>query len=125
MIYSPPQENKQELPLQASSLRKLIGWLVTYDLNPEGTDFRIVVGRSKIGNNQSNDFVLNATGVSDDHAVILYRDNKLWIQDQLSTNGTFVNDELIEEKTKLSNGDIIKMGNVKLKVVIVNPEEMK
>nr|HPM03794.1 FHA domain-containing protein [Candidatus Cloacimonadota bacterium] len=62
---------------------------------------------------------------SDDHAVILYRDNKLWIQDQLSTNGTFVNDELIEEKTKLSNGDIIKMGNVKLKVVIVNPEEMK
>ncbi|HPY97203.1 MAG TPA: FHA domain-containing protein [Candidatus Cloacimonadota bacterium] len=108
---------------QANSLRKLVGWLVSFDLAPEGRDFRIVVGRTRIGRNPNSDFIINSSGVSDDHAILLYRDNKLWIQDQLSTNGTFVNDELIEDKIRLKNHDIIRIGTTDLKLVLINPEE--
>ncbi|MGD1008358.1 MAG: FHA domain-containing protein [Ignavibacteriaceae bacterium] len=107
-----------EVPAQ-SPTRKLVGWLVSFDITPNGTDFRLYEGRTKIGKKSSSDVVLNYPGVSEDHALILFRDNKFVIQDLLSTNGTFVNGNNAEDKIILSENDIIKIGRINFKLKTV------
>ena len=121
MIYSsqPASVGSSGAREPQAGIRKLVGWLVTYDINPAGTDYKLYVGRQLIGRRASNDIVLQQPGVSEDHAIILYRDDKLVIQDNLSTNGTYVNGKSIEERTELLNDDIIKVGTIELKVKII------
>lgn len=99
--------------------RKLIGWLVTFDINPNGLDYRIYEGRTRLGKRNTNDIIINQPGISDEHAIMLYRDGKLYIQDNLSTNGTFINGEMIEDKVILKNDDFIKLGNITFKLKII------
>lgn len=102
--------------VSGAGIRKLVGWLITYDINPAGVDFKLFVGRHKIGRSNSSDIVIQQPGVSDDHAVLLYRDDTFILQDMLSTNGTFVNEEPIDDKVVLKNDDIIRVGSINLKL---------
>ncbi len=106
-------------PAQNVASRKLVGWLATFDISPNGTDFRITEGRIKIGRSSRNDIVIAQPGISDEHCIMLYRDGKLVIQDNLSSNGTIVNGVSIDEKVYLNDNDIIKLGGVTLKVKIL------
>jgi len=101
--------------------RKLIGWLVTFDLNPNGTDYRLYEGKNLIGSSPACDIIISSPSVSKKHCTILFRhiDNKLIIKDELSTNGTFVNEVLIDENIILKNEDIIKVGNISLKLKLI------
>jgi pSer/pThr/pTyr-binding forkhead associated (FHA) protein len=90
--------------------------LVTYDINPAGVDFKLFVGRHKIGGGNNNDIVIQQPGVSEGHAILLYRENKFVLQDMLSTNGTFVNGEAIEDRVVLKNDDVIRIGSINLKL---------
>jgi len=47
---------------------------------------------------------------------LLYRDDTFILQDMLSTNGTFVNEEPIDDKVVLKNDDIIRVGSINLKL---------
>lgn len=121
ILIDPDQSQPQLKKIQTGSYRKLIGWLITFDIDPNGKDFRLYEGKNTIGKDMKNDIVLIDPTVSNTHATILYRqvDKKLIIQDNLSTNGTFVNDELIEDKKILNDNDIIKIGKIKLKVKLI------
>lgn len=96
--------------------RKLVGWLVTFDLNPNGVDFKLYEGRNVIGRNGKNDIIINHNSVSEKHCTILYRNEKFMISDELSTNGTYVNNEIVEDKAYLNDNDIIRLGTVNLKL---------
>ena len=92
--------------------RKLVGWLVSYSLDPMGVDFKLYEGRNIIGRDMNCNISVNDSTVSATHAVILFRSGKYSISDQQSSHGTFVNDEDIElEPRYLKDGDIIRMGN--------------
>ena len=94
---------------------RLVGWLVTYDLDPNGVDFRLYEGRNIIGRDFSCGICINDNKVSGQHAILLYRNGKFRIKDNLSVNGTYVMGEDIEDETVLLNdGDIIKVGNTNL-----------
>jgi len=97
--------------------RKLVGWLVSYTLDELGMDFRLYEGKNVIGSDVSSDIaVLQDKSVSGKHATILYRNNKFLLRDELSTNGTFLNGEIVEVETPvLQDGDIIKVGNTVFK----------
>jgi adenylate cyclase len=56
--------------------------------------------------------------VSHHHAAISQENNDYWIEDQNSTNGTWVNQQRISAKTKLHAGDTISVGETHLTVVI-------
>jgi hypothetical protein len=120
MILNPdgsvPQSAAQK---QQASMRKMVGWLVTFDIQPIGMDYRLYVGRNIIGREAKCDIVINQQGVSAEHSVILYREGKFIIQDQLSMNGTYVNEIQIEDKVYLNNDDIIRLGNINLKLKII------
>ncbi len=59
----------------------------------------------------------NDTFVSTVHARVVPRHNELWIEDLGSTNGTHVNDAMIDAPTKLKRGDRIQVGSSEIEVV--------
>jgi pSer/pThr/pTyr-binding forkhead associated (FHA) protein len=74
--------------------------------------------RVGIGRHPSNDIQLRSRRVSNYHAEILSEVEGLFVRDLVSTNGTFVNDEVVRRK-KLSSGDTIHIGGFTLVVHLV------
>ncbi len=64
-----------------------------------------------IGRDPGNTICIEDTTVSNRHAVLNYRNGHWWIEDLLSTNGTFLNDEKITAPTILITGDDLHIGN--------------
>jgi pSer/pThr/pTyr-binding forkhead associated (FHA) protein len=94
------------------SNRRLVGWLVTYSIDTLGIDYRLYEGRNVVGRDADSQITVNDKTVSGKHATILFRADKYKIKDELSSHGTFVNGEDIEEETvELHDGDIIKLGD--------------
>ena len=98
------------------SKRKLRGWLVTFDIEEFGTDYKIFEGRNLIGKKSTCDITVLDNEVSSEHAVILFRKDKFEISDQMSTNGTVLNGELLEshKPNLLVDGDEIVVGKTSL-----------
>ncbi len=62
-----------------------------------------------IGRTSSNSVILDDVTVSREHAILSVRDNSPYIEDKNSTNGIYVNNEIIQE-CKLKSGDKIQIG---------------
>ena len=103
--------------------RKLVGFLVSYNRDPNGKAYQLYEGRNYIGRDGSCDISIpDDTQMSGRHMSILYRnvDKKFKFRDEQSSNGTFVNKELIDEG-ELQNYDIIRLGGT-LFVFIAIPD---
>lgn len=109
-------------PLRKSKGR-IIGWLVTYTHNPDGEDFRIYAGYNRIGANPVCDILIEDETVSGSHAIIVYRDGRCLIKDDLSRNGTFVNGREITEAQPLQTYDQVRVGNTHLTFVAAQRAE--
>ena len=96
---------------------KILGWLITYSKNRDGVDFRLRIGHNRVGAHPACDIVVDDDTVSGSHAVIVYRDGRCLIKDDLSRNGTFVNGVEITEARTLQNYDQIRVGNTTLTFV--------
>jgi len=73
---------------------------------------------TSLGRDLSNTVALRDTFASAEHALLSLRDDLWWLEDLGSTNGTFVNGAQIEEHTLVADGDIIRVGQVELKLVL-------
>jgi len=98
------------------SRRKLRGWLVSFDIEEFGMDFRVIEGRNTVGSNPSNDVTIQDGQVSGMHALILCKKDKFIITDELSANGTLLNGEDLNprEPFNLNDGDEIRVGETNL-----------
>ncbi|MGN0213316.1 MAG: FHA domain-containing protein [Muribaculaceae bacterium] len=93
--------------------RKLVGFLVTYNRTPMGKAFNIYEGRNYIGRDASCDIAIPDDNLmSGKHMLIRYLsgNNKFSFKDEMSSNGTYVNKELLDEG-ELHNYDIIRVGS--------------
>ncbi|MGB8331938.1 MAG: GGDEF domain-containing protein [Polyangiales bacterium] len=79
-----------------------------------GKRFSLASGPVTIGRGSDNDIVLHSDSVSRRHARIDTRAGKHHVVDTDSTNGTYVNDELVRDR-ELCRGDQIKIGDTILK----------
>lgn len=113
VIINAQQEEGSKKELRPS--RKIVGWLITYTWRTEGEDYRLYEGRNMITGGGQGDIVISDSAVSNPHCMILFRSGKLRIKDELSTNGTFVNGNEVEE-TELKDGDIIRIGTTELRL---------
>ncbi len=96
------------LKLQFKDHRKAAIWLV---------DSRYAIGRDK-----SNDIVIDEEGISNFHAELRVEDDdRVFITDAGSINGTFVNDKQIKARTQLRAGDVIRLNKSELH--LVDPKE--
>lgn len=111
--------------------RKIVGVIITYTWRPEGQLFLIREGKNFIGaGNISSDAGHRACDIlvpedpklSSEHALILYRHNRYDLVDQASSNGTFLNNELVPlQGTELPNYAEIKTGSTVWSFVKMSP----
>jgi pSer/pThr/pTyr-binding forkhead associated (FHA) protein len=90
--------------------------LLLLDDGPEA-EYAITETERLIGRGPGNDIVIDDAEMSTCHARIRLADGECWIEDQHSTNGTFVNGLRIHAATCLSQGDLLKLGRTFLKFV--------
>lgn len=76
-----------------------------FDLSPVTT----------IGRSPANTVVLDEPFVSADHARLTWRGRRWWLEDSGSRNGTLLNDVLVGEPTVIAAGDVITIGNSRLR----------
>ncbi len=110
----------RELKFQSESLAvQKIPWISVFS-DLEATDQKQIYTKPelRIGRDPSCEICLNNETVSNQHARLSYRNKQWWIEDLLSTNGTFLNDERVETPTILINEDEIRVGKVLLIVEI-------
>jgi pSer/pThr/pTyr-binding forkhead associated (FHA) protein len=104
----------------------LAGFLVSYDGNVLGHSWVVHQGRNlvgRVGAASGADIELPHATVSSRHA-ILYASahpGRLVLRDQGSTNGSFVNDTVLqpEDRRELRDGDRVRLGLFTLIVKIV------
>lgn len=94
-----------------SSKGQIVGWMISFTRNPDGEDYRLHSGYNRIGANPVCDIVLEDETVSGSHAIIVHREGRFLVKDDLSRNGTFVNGREISEAHPLQSYDEIRFGN--------------
>ena len=91
----------------------------------QGRRYPLNDGAISIGRSSSNTIALHSSekAVSGHHAIIYKSPAKIMIQDMQSTNGTFVNEEKVDEK-ELSPGTVIGLGKTgpRLKLIVSETE---
>lgn len=71
---------------------------------------------NSIGRNVNNTIYVEDDFVSTNHAMLTFRGRSWFIEDQGSTNGTYVNGHRIERPVALSFGDEITVGRVRMRL---------
>jgi hypothetical protein len=91
--------------------------LFSFDLQPsEPHQFKL--SDLTIGRDTSCDLSLEDETVSARHARLSFHHNQWWLEDLQSTNGTFLNNELVDTPTVIISGDKIRCGQVVLTIQI-------
>ena len=67
--------------------------------------------------------VVNESTISRRHALIEYKDYSFWIIDQGSSNGTFINNERIDNEIRLKHGDKIRLHNYEFEFTVPEMDE--
>ena len=114
------QTTKPEDDIKTIEQRKLGGFLITFSDNPAGEYFEIREGRHTIGTSSNCDICITFdSGISDEHALLLFRRNKMFFRDNMSTNGSFVNGEEVFQDIEVFHNDEIKIGSTLLKLMVI------
>lgn len=110
---------------EAGGERKLDARVVLYDALGNQREFTLGGAATLVGRKSPSDLVIPDTSVSRRHCQFEIRDDKLWVHDVGSRNGTFVNRERAEQ-TELKPGDVVTVGHAHF-VVVINgePEDVK
>jgi len=87
---------------------------------PEQIYCKVVVNRLPfiIGRKSDCDLPIDANTLSRHHAEIISCEGKLCLRDLGSTNGTYINDKKITVCTSIEDGDIVRLGDIQLRVII-------
>lgn len=75
-------------------------------------EYYIIGETNTIGRDKSNTICINDKFMSKFHARIIYDEGMYFLEDLNSANGTYLNNEKIEDAIELKSQDIIKMGQV-------------
>lgn len=78
-------------------------------------DDKLSLGRSK-----DNNIFIKDPFISKEHLIIIKDEETYFLEDLNSANGSFVNQQKVEDVVALKNGDIIEVGN--LEFLFVNKD---
>lgn len=74
-----------------------------------------------VGRAPENSLNLSAKSVSRNHAELFARDGRLWIRDQGSKNGTYLNRRRILDLCAVESGDVLHFGTVEFRILRQEP----
>ena len=72
--------------------------------------------RTTFGRRKTNDVIFSDISISGEHGFITVENDKVYVMDNNSTNGTYINGKRINEKTEISSGDIITLGQMEYRI---------
>ncbi len=81
---------------------------------PEPGKVFLMAGSNVLGRSAENDVSLPHDTVSTQHAIITFRNGDWWLEDLGSKNGTLLNDARADKPLKISSGDKISLGGIRL-----------
>lgn len=76
----------------------------------EEREFNLIIPITTLGRGEHNHIIIDDTYTSYEHARIVYQQEKFFLEDLQSTNGTFLNGVRIIERIDLQDGDQVKIG---------------
>lgn len=120
MVVYPDEEDEEEVltinptVCLAATLGETKGMLL-YEGIGDYPDFDLGKAEQILGKNPKVTLYINRETISQFHAKLDYFAEKYYVEDLNSTNGTYVNDELLnyKEKRVLSPGDVLRFADVK------------
>ena len=74
-----------------------------------------------IGRNRDNHVMIDDPFASANHAIVVWREGRWWIEDLDSHNGTYLNGERIAKPQPLTTGDRISIGETNLRFAAEKP----
>lgn len=89
----------------------------TDGLNAKLIDLKL--GANRVGRHPDNDFSIEHPTISSVHCEIILQDSGVILRDLESTNGTFVDNEPVQQ-AQLSPGQIVRLGDVELLVETID-----
>jgi hypothetical protein len=104
--------------------RRIIGWLITFDNHPDGRTWTIREGRNIIGREDACDVIVEDDMVSNAHAVLVWRGGKSRIDDKMSQNGTYLNEQDVMQPEPVSDGDVIRVGQTRMICRLLDSEQV-
>lgn len=95
---------------QILSRRKTPPLTILMENDPEAEKRSFSQNEIIIGRESSCDIPLTDSVISGRHARLVYRNLHWWVEDLMSTNGTYLNDERVESPAILIHGDELRIG---------------
>lgn len=92
------------------------GYLVPMDGSRKGQRFPLLAGTITLGSGPGTDIVLQEPGVAKSHARIVYQDRRYMLENLDMLGRTYVNG-IQCKASELREGDVIRLGEVKMRVV--------
>lgn len=114
LIYEPkPIEYEPTVVIKEADRANAYGRLI-YEGNGNESDFDIIKSEFRVGSANSNDAVIHSPTVSREHACITLRDGSYYLEDLNSTNGTYLNGELLAYRVPmpLKSSDRLRFADV-------------
>lgn len=71
---------------------------------------------TSLGRSPTNTIPINDNFASSEHALVTMRNGQWWLEDRKSRNGTMLNDVPVTQPIVITEGDIIGIGNIKLRL---------
>jgi pSer/pThr/pTyr-binding forkhead associated (FHA) protein len=94
--------------------------LLTFLADEDVKEVRLAKSEVVLGRDPGCDCILNDKTVSNRHACLSFHHQLWWLEDLGSTNGTFLNQELISSPLVVTNGDKITCGKINLAISFEN-----
>jgi pSer/pThr/pTyr-binding forkhead associated (FHA) protein len=94
--------------------------LLTFLEDEDVKEVRLAKPEVVLGRDPGCDCILNDKTVSNRHACLSFHHQLWWLEDLGSTNGTFLNQELISSPLVVTNGDKITCGKINLTISFEN-----
>jgi pSer/pThr/pTyr-binding forkhead associated (FHA) protein len=83
----------------------------------DGLEFHFEQDEVNIGRSDANDLCIALDNlVSRKHCRIIVTEGSIWVEDSISTNGTYREDRRLSERTRLQSGDILRVGLTELRI---------
>lgn len=127
-VYRPkgksPAEDSEAADAAADGMSPdpVCGWLVVVDGPGRGSGVTIGYGNNRVGRDPGEDIVLDFGDGQisrENHAIVTYdgKNRRFYVQQGGGRNLTHVNDELVLTPVEMTGGEMLQMGDTKLKFV--------
>ncbi len=101
---------------KAASSEFVTGYLVALEGSRKGERFPMISSNITLGNSPGIDIRLSDSGIASFHARILYKERKHFLENLDNMGRSFVNGVQASEVVELKDGDVIRLGDIKMQV---------